>query len=176
MWTRSTQPRSATVLGISNARVQQLAADGVLPRAGRGLFDLPACVQAYLRHKLVKAKASDVTVHSLVAERSRLTKIKADAAEVEARKLAGELVPAADIEAAWLAVAGAVRSRLLVIPTKDGAAYCRAEDAGRSASVAAEGNQCCARRHRRHAGHLICRRRCAGSLRRRWPRLRHHRR
>ena len=106
------------VLGISRAGVSKLNVDGVLPRAGRGLFDLPACVQAYLRHKLVKAKASDVTAQSLVAERSRLTKIKADAAEVEARKLAGELVPAADIETAWLAVAGAVRSRLLAIPTR----------------------------------------------------------
>ena len=98
------------VLGISRASIANLATDGILPRADRGLFNLPACVQAYLRHKLVKAKASDVTVHSLVAERSRLTKIKADAAEVEARKLAGELVPAADIETAWLSVAGAVRS------------------------------------------------------------------
>ena len=34
------------------------------------------------------------------------------------RKLAGELVPVADIEAAWLSVAGAVRTRLLLIPTK----------------------------------------------------------
>ena len=40
------------------------------------------------------------------------------AAEVEVRKLAGELVPVADIEAAWLSVAGAVRTRLLLIPTK----------------------------------------------------------
>ena len=106
------------VLGISRASVANLATDGILPRADRGLFNLPACVQAYLRHKLVKAKAGDVTAHSLMAERSRLTKIKADAAEVEARKLAGELVPAADIETAWLAVAGAVRSRLLAIPTR----------------------------------------------------------
>ena len=106
------------VLGISRASIANLATDGILPRADRGLFNLPACVQAYLRHKLVKAKASDVTVHSLVAERSRLTKIKADVAEVEARKLAGELVPAADIEAAWLAVAGTVRTRLLLIPAK----------------------------------------------------------
>ena len=50
----------------------------MLPRVDRGLFDLPACVQAYLRHKLMQAKAGDVTVRSLVAERSRLTKIKAD--------------------------------------------------------------------------------------------------
>ena len=106
------------VLGISRASISNLTTDGVLPRADRGRFDLSACVQAYLRHKLVNAKASDVTVQSLVAERSRLTKIKADAAEVEARKLAGELVPAADIEAAWLAVAGTVRTRLLLIPAK----------------------------------------------------------
>ena len=78
----------------------------------------PACVQAYLRHKVAKTKAGDGTVQSLVAERSRLTKIKADGAELEARKLAGELVPAADIEAAWLAVAGTVRTRLLLIPAK----------------------------------------------------------
>jgi phage terminase Nu1 subunit (DNA packaging protein) len=106
------------VLGISRASIANLATDGILPRADRGLFNLPACVQAYLRHKLVKAKAGDVVTQSLVAERSRLTKIKADAAEVEARKLAGELVPAADIEAAWLAVAGTVRTRLLLIPAK----------------------------------------------------------
>ena len=44
------------VLGISRSRVHHLAADGVLPRAGRGLFDLPACVQAYLRHKVSVGK------------------------------------------------------------------------------------------------------------------------
>jgi phage terminase Nu1 subunit (DNA packaging protein) len=106
------------VLGISRASIANLATDGILPRADRGLFNLPACVQAYLRHKLVKAKASDATVRSLVAERTRLTKTKADAAEVEVRKLAGELVPVADIEAAWLSVAGVVRARLLLIPSK----------------------------------------------------------
>src|SRR6478736_388505 len=86
-----------------------LAADGVLPRAGRGLFDLPACVQSYVNHKLSLAKAGDGNALSLVAERSRLTKIKADNAEIESRRMSGELVPAADIEAAWLAVAGIVR-------------------------------------------------------------------
>ena len=52
------------VLGISRSRVANLAADGVLPRAGRGLFDLPACVQAYLKHKLVLAKAGDGTTQA----------------------------------------------------------------------------------------------------------------
>jgi phage terminase Nu1 subunit (DNA packaging protein) len=109
------------VLGISRSRVVNLAADGVLPRAGRGLFDLPACVQSYVKHKLSLARAGDGTALSLVAERSRLTKIRADNAELESRRLAGELVPAVDIEAAWLAVAGIVRSRLLLIPSKTAA-------------------------------------------------------
>ena len=106
------------VLGISRSRVVNLAADGVLPRAGRGLFDLPACVQSYVKHKLSLGKAGDGTALSLVAERARLTKIKADNAELEIRRLAGELVPAADIEAAWLTVASIVRSRLLLMPSK----------------------------------------------------------
>jgi hypothetical protein len=38
----------ALVLGISRARVSRLNVEGVLPRAGKELFDLPACVQAYL--------------------------------------------------------------------------------------------------------------------------------
>ena len=92
----------ALVLGISRAGVSRLNVEGVLPRAGKGLFDLPACVQAYLKHKVAVTMAGAGATQSLVAERSRLTKIKADAAEVEARKLAGELVPAADIETAWL--------------------------------------------------------------------------
>ena len=44
------------VLGISRAGISNLATDGILPRSDRGLFDLSACVQAYVRHKLVQAK------------------------------------------------------------------------------------------------------------------------
>ena len=98
-----------------------MAGQQVLPRAGKGLFDLPACMQAYVKHKVAVTMASAGPTQSLVAERSRLTKIKADNAELEIRRLAGELVPAVDIEAAWLAVAGIVRFRLLLIPSKTAA-------------------------------------------------------
>jgi phage terminase Nu1 subunit (DNA packaging protein) len=106
------------VLGISRASIANLATDGVLPRADRGLFDLPACVQAFVRHKLVQAGAADVSTKSLVAERSRLAKLKADAAERDAQVEAGELVDVKDVESAWLAVTHAAYARLLVIPTK----------------------------------------------------------
>ena len=54
----------------------------------------------------------------MAAERSRLARLKADAVEREAKVESGELVPADTIEAAWLNVVGAVRSRLLAIPTR----------------------------------------------------------
>jgi phage terminase Nu1 subunit (DNA packaging protein) len=106
------------ILGVSRATIANLATDGALPRADRGRFDLSACVQAYLRHKAVLAKSSDITVRSLAAERSRLARLKADAAERAAKVENGELVPADKVEAAWLGVIGAARSRLLLIPTK----------------------------------------------------------
>jgi phage terminase Nu1 subunit (DNA packaging protein) len=106
------------VLGISRASIANLATDGVLPRADRGLFSLPACVQAYIRHKLLQAGAADVGTKSLVTERSRLAKLKADRAEREDKVETGELVPAAEIESAWLSIVNTVRTRILLVPTK----------------------------------------------------------
>jgi phage terminase Nu1 subunit (DNA packaging protein) len=104
------------VLGISRASIANLATDGVLPRASRGEFNLAACVQAYIQHKHVTAGGDKVA--NLTVERSRLAKAKADKAERDERVEKGELVPADDVEAAWLATAGMVRMRLLAIPKK----------------------------------------------------------
>ena len=106
------------VLGVSRASIANLATDGALPRASRGEFNLAACVQAYIRHKLVKAGASDHNAKTLVVERSRLARAKADAAERDARVEAGDLIPADDIEAAWIATAGLIRTRILGVPKK----------------------------------------------------------
>lgn len=113
--------RMATILGISKQKCQQLASDGVLPKAGRGYFHLPPTVQAYVRYKTGAAKAADDTGKGLTNERARLTRAKADAAEADAKRRAGSLVPVDQIEAAWLAVAGAVKTRLLALPTKTAA-------------------------------------------------------
>jgi phage terminase Nu1 subunit (DNA packaging protein) len=106
------------VLGISRATIANLATDGVLPRADRGLFSLPACVQAYIRHKLLQAGAADAGTKSLVSERSRLAKLKADRAEREDKMETGELVLASEVEAGWLTITNIVRTRILLVPTK----------------------------------------------------------
>ena len=104
------------VLGISRASIANLATDGVLPRASRGLFSLSACVQAYVQHKRVAAGGNDVA--NLTVERSRLAKAKADKAERDARVEAGDLIPADDIDAAWIATAAMIRTRILAVPKK----------------------------------------------------------
>jgi phage terminase Nu1 subunit (DNA packaging protein) len=108
----------ARLLGIARGTVSNLASDGVLPRDGRGTFDPPKAVQAYIKYKVASSTAGDENVASLTAERSRLARLKADRAEIEAKTMAAELVPAADVQAAWLKIVGVVRSRILAIPTK----------------------------------------------------------
>jgi phage terminase Nu1 subunit (DNA packaging protein) len=108
----------AKVVGVSRQRINNLVADGVLPRADRGRFDLPSTVQAFFQHKYAKAHAEDVDARSLTIERSRLARLKADAAEREAKQQAGELVSASEIEAGWLAIASTVRTRILLVPRK----------------------------------------------------------
>ena len=104
------------VIGISRASIANLATDGILPRAARGEFTLAACVQAYIQHK--RTLAGSDKVGNLTVERSRLARAKADKAERDERVEKGELVPAVDIEAAWIATAGMIRTRILAVPKK----------------------------------------------------------
>jgi phage terminase Nu1 subunit (DNA packaging protein) len=106
------------VLGISRASIANLATDRVLPRASRGEFGLAACVQAYIRHKLLQAGAADIGTKTLVAERSRLAKFKADQAERESQIESGKLVNVNEVDTAWQTIVHTIRSRLLLIPTK----------------------------------------------------------
>src|SRR5580692_8242858 len=65
----------AKVVGVSRQRIKNLVADGVLPRADRGRFDLPSTVQAFCAHKYAKLQACDADAKSLTIERSRLARL-----------------------------------------------------------------------------------------------------
>ena len=110
----------AKILGVSRSTVANLATDGKLPRRVDRLFDVATCVQAYLLHRLEQARASGdgAAVQSLMGERARLARLKADQVERAARMEAGSVVEAADVERTWIALAMAVRTRLLLIPSK----------------------------------------------------------
>jgi phage terminase Nu1 subunit (DNA packaging protein) len=105
-------------LGISERRVQQMAAAGILPRAGRGLYDLQACVLAYVEFlRNITGVEDNGKKIDYAKERARLTKFKADLAEMEASQTRGDLIMAEDVHRAWVDMISHCRARLLAIPT-----------------------------------------------------------
>ncbi len=89
----------ATLLNISERRLEQLAKQKIIPKAGRGVFDLGPTVQAYVRYLqglssgAIKAgEPSELDrrlMEARVLEReskARQAKYRADAMEQEVRK------------------------------------------------------------------------------------------
>ena len=99
----------AAVLGCTTRTVNKLAADGTIPRAGRGRFDIRAAVQAYVVFKTAPAAASD---------KARREKADADLAELKAAKAAASLLDATDVEREWATILRDVRAALLALPAR----------------------------------------------------------
>jgi len=121
----NTQPVAviARLLDLTERRVQQLARDGVIPpsvKSGpeRGRYDLVGAVRGYVRYLREVATRSQTGVVDFGAERARLVKAKADLAEMDAGARRGDLLPAAEVEEAWIAVLARLRARLLVLPDR----------------------------------------------------------
>ena len=89
----------ANLLNISERRLEQLAKQKIIPKAGRGVFDLGPTVQAYVRYlqglssgALKTSEPSDLDrrlMEARVLEReskARQAKYRADAMEQEVRK------------------------------------------------------------------------------------------
>ena len=121
----NTQPIAviARLLDLTERRVQQLARDGIIPasaRAGpdRGRYDLVGTVRGYVRYLRELATRSQTGAADFGVERARLIKAKADLAEMDAAVRRGDLLPAAQVEEAWIAVLARLRARLLVLPDR----------------------------------------------------------
>ena len=121
----NTQPIAviARLLDLTERRVQQLAREGVIPPAARsgadrGRYDLVGAVRGYVHYLREQAARSQSGAADFGAERARLVKAKADLAEMDAGARRSDLLPAADVEAAWIAVLERLRARLLVLPDR----------------------------------------------------------
>ena len=108
----------ARLLDLTERRVQQLAREGVIPRADRGQYDLVGAVRGYVRFLREQAARAETGAPDLGAERARLVKAKADLAEMEARARRRDLLPAAEVEDAWTAILATLRARLLTLPDR----------------------------------------------------------
>jgi phage terminase Nu1 subunit (DNA packaging protein) len=109
----------AKLLLLTERRVQQLTAQGVLPKAERGRYELAPVVQAYVRYLRDRSVGADAAgPDEIGANTARLVRARARAAEIELEELEGKRFRSEDVTAAWQALVGAVRARVLAMPTK----------------------------------------------------------
>ena len=107
------------LLDLTPQRIAQLVNEGVIPKKERGRYELVPVVRGYihfLRNRAIKGDAQS-TGDDYSAHRARLTKAKADMAEMEREQMADRLIPAADVEKAWGDVVANMRAKMLSIPT-----------------------------------------------------------
>ena len=99
--------------------MSQLTAEKrVMVRLKRGEYDLRKSIRSYVKYLKDRAEVAHHGGEGLASERERWTRIRADQAADERRVQLGELVPASEIEEAWVAYSDAVRTRLLAVPGK----------------------------------------------------------
>jgi phage terminase Nu1 subunit (DNA packaging protein) len=108
----------AKLLDLSERRVQQLSREGVIPKATRGQYDLVGSVRGYVRYLRDQAAKAQAGAPDYASERARFIRARADLAEMEAAEKRGAVIPAADVEAAWIAVLARLRTRILALPDR----------------------------------------------------------
>ena len=109
----------AKLLMLTERRVQQLTADGVIPKAERGRYELAPAVQGYIRFLQERSLGNtDKTPVDYHVEKARLTKAQADTAEIELAMLAGEVASIKDFERAQAAAFAAIRTNCMNIPQR----------------------------------------------------------
>lgn len=108
----------AKLLDLTPQRVLQLVKEGVIPKKDRGRYELVPVVRGYIKYLRERGLRADVHGDDYNAHRTRLTKVKADLAEMEKAQIEEQLIPAADVEAAWVEVAQNMRQKLLAFPQR----------------------------------------------------------
>ena len=105
--------------GITERRVQQLAADGVVKKEARGRYNLVESVRGYCAFMQDVASGAHGEMESAYGD-ARTQKMRADAdkAIMEAAQLAGNLIPADIVAYSWNHMAGAFRAKLMNLPKK----------------------------------------------------------
>jgi len=108
----------AELFDLLERRIQQLAAEGIIPRTKTGQYDFLGAVRGYVGYLRKRGLDPDPVEADLYAQRARLTKEQADKAEMDNRKTKSELVPVTEAAKLLEKVVLALRSRILALPIK----------------------------------------------------------
>ena len=108
----------ARLFGVSERRVQQLAKDGIIPKADKGKYELVGCVRGYIGFLQERAFGKELVTIDAHQERARLLKAQADKTEIEVKVMNRSLIPVEEVRAYWSGMAVACRARLMGFPTR----------------------------------------------------------
>lgn len=103
----------AQILGLTERRIQQLVGEG-MPRIANGRFDLRACVRFYIG--LLHDRLDENSSETIVKEKIRLYRARAEKAEVESLKLRQSSLDAESVRQDALRVAQFIREAFLSLP------------------------------------------------------------
>ena len=106
------------LLMLTERRIQQLAKEGVIPRAEHGKYALVGSIQGYIKYLKERVVGGEANPDDLFTQKIRIARSKADLSELEAQKVKGELLKLEEVQAAWIGMVANMRARLLAIPTK----------------------------------------------------------
>lgn len=106
----------AAILGLTTRRVSQLVAEGIIPRASRGKYDLASACKSYIVHLRRQLDGQPTGAVDLAAERVRLAKVKATTAEIGLQQLQDQLIGVDDVVTGWGEIVVATRTELLGVP------------------------------------------------------------
>lgn len=106
------------LLDLTPQRVNQLVREGIIPKHERGRYELVPVVRAYIQYLRMGNLKKDLPEDDYTTHRMRLTRAKADIMEMEKAQMEERLIPADDIEVAWLEATANMRAKILSLPTK----------------------------------------------------------
>jgi phage terminase Nu1 subunit (DNA packaging protein) len=108
-------------LDLSSVRVHDLFNENILTKSGKsGGQDLDDCRTKYIRYLRSLSKGKKQNQGDLNEERTRLTKLQADRAELELQEKEASLIDVDKVTQEWNDYVSNVRSKLLAIPAKLG--------------------------------------------------------
>jgi len=113
----------AKLFNLTSVRVQQLAADGIIQKSGRGQYDLWPSVRAYiayLQERKVNQWDSDTADPTeLKKQQLRRTKEEADKLELANARTRGELVEVSKVKRLGEQVMSGIKTKILNMPLTD---------------------------------------------------------
>lgn len=105
----------AKLLDLTERRIQQLAKQGIISKTDRGKYDLLTCVREYVRY-LHGNQSVEVDDPEKLAPKDRLDWYRGTRERTKHQQEIGELIPAAEYEAALSAALKTVAAGLESLP------------------------------------------------------------